>query len=290
MGKIIDGRALAEKIKDEIVKEIVEANGLKAKKNNPIFISNRPDLAIILIGEREDSKLYVSLKEKEAVKIGIDTHLYKCTADIKEKEILETIDCLNKDETINGILVQLPLPEGFDTDKIIRAIDPAKDVDGFHPENTKALMSGCDSHFIMPPVHGTILEILKSLDYDPEGKTACLVVNSEVFGKSLAKVLECRGAKIKIAKASDKDLSKKTSSADVLVTAVGQPGLIKASMVKKDAIVIDVGITKVDKKVLGDVDFASVIEKASYLTPVPGGVGPLTIAMLFKNTLALYKK
>jgi methylenetetrahydrofolate dehydrogenase (NADP+)/methenyltetrahydrofolate cyclohydrolase len=281
--QIINGRALAEKIKDNIVKEI-----LKLNDNKPDCLY-RPNLAIILIGDREDSKLYVKLKERQAREVGIDTHIYRCPENIPEKEIMETIDCLNKDELIDGILVQLPLPEGFDTDKIIKAMDPKKDVDRFHPDNLKTIMSSCATDQILPPVPGTVLEMLKSINCDLADKQICLVVNSDIFGKSLAKILECRGAKVKIAKANDKNLEEKTNKADILITAVGQPKLIKEKMIKKDAVVIDVGITKVGEKICGDVDFENVKKIASFITPVPGGVGPITIAMLFRNTLELYK-
>jgi len=281
--QIIDGKKLAEKIKDNIVKEILKLN------DNKPDCQYRPNLAIILIGDREDSKLYVKLKERQAREVGIDTHIYRCPQNIPEKEILETIDCLNNDKLIDGVLVQLPLPEGFDTDKIVKAMDPKKDVDRFHPDNIKTLMSSCDDN-MLPPVPGTVLEILKSINCDLADKQICLVVNSDIFGRSLAKVLECRGAKVKIVKADDKNLGEKTNKADILITAVGQPKLIKEEMVKKDAVVIDVGITKVKEKICGDVDFENVKKIASFITPVPGGVGPLTIAMLFRNTLELYKK
>ncbi|MFA4834374.1 MAG: bifunctional 5,10-methylenetetrahydrofolate dehydrogenase/5,10-methenyltetrahydrofolate cyclohydrolase [Patescibacteria group bacterium] len=287
--QIIDGKKLAEKIKDGIVEEIIKINlNRPAKKNDPIFPEKRPNLAIVLVGEREDSKLYVSLKEKEAKIVGIDTHIYRCPVNIPEKEIFDIIDCLNKDKLIDAILVQLPLPSGFNTNKIIKALDPKKDVDRFHPDNIKTLMSSCD-YKMLPPVPGTVLEILKSINCGLTDKQVCLVINSDIFGKSLAKVLECQGAKVKTIKANDKNLGEKTNKADILITAVGQPKLIKEEMVKKDAVVIDVGITKIKEKICGDVDFENVKKIASFITPVPGGVGPLTIAMLFRNTLELYK-
>jgi methylenetetrahydrofolate dehydrogenase (NADP+)/methenyltetrahydrofolate cyclohydrolase len=281
--QIIDGKKLAEKIKDNIVKEILELN------SNKPDCQNRPNLAIILIGDREDSKLYVRLKERQAREVGIDTHIYRCPSNIPEKEILETIDCLNKDKSIDAILVQLPLPEGFNTDKIIKAIDAKKDVDRFHPDNLKIITSSCDVKNILPPVHGTILEMLKNINCDLADKQICLVANSDIFGKSLVKVLECRGAKVKTVKADDKNLGEKTNKADILITAVGRPKLIKEEMVKRDAVAIDVGITKEKEKICGDVDFENVKKVASFITPVPGGVGPMTIAMLFRNTLELYK-
>lgn len=281
--KIIDGQKLARKIKNKIVKKILEIN------NNKPDCPNRPNLAIILVGEREDSKLYVSLKEKEAKIVGIDTHLYKLPANIPEADILETIDCLNNDEMIDAILVQLPLPKEFNTDKIIKAINPKKDVDRFHPDNLAVLMSSCGHNEVMPPVHSTVLEILRSVKCDLKDKKICIIANSEIFGKSLAKVLSCAGAKTSIITANDKNLIEQTKQANILITAVGKPKFIKADMIKQDAIIIDIGITKENKKISGDVDFVDVIAKANFVTPVPGGVGPLTIAMLFKNTLELFK-
>ena len=284
MVNIIDGKALAEKIKDEIVKEIVKINQGRIGD-----AYKRPNLAIILVGEREDSKLYVDLKEKEAKKVGIDTHLYKCNDKISEREILDMIDCLNNDTSVDAILVQLPLPAGFDTDAIIMSINPAKDVDGFHPANLAKLFKTCDNTDIIPPVHEAVIEILKSIAYNLKDKQACLISNSDIFGKSLTHILTCQGAKVAITNVKDKAMAKKTSVADILITAVGKPEFIKKDLIKKDAVIIDIGITKRGKEVVGDVDFNSVKDKAGYLTPVPGGVGPLTIAMAFKNTLKLYK-
>lgn len=285
MTKIIDGRALAEKIKDEIVKEVEAICHIASLHNGP-----RPNLAIILVGSREDSELYVSLKEKEAKKVGIDTHLYKLTENANEAEILEVINYLNNDDSVDGILIQLPLPASINTDKIIKAMNPEKDVDGFHPDNLKILLGSCDHEQAVPPVIKVILEILASVNFDLAGKEVCVVANSDIFGISMAKVLQCKGAKVSVAKADDDNLSEKTKEADVLITAVGQPRLIKKEMVKKDAVVIDIGITKKGKEVCGDVDFEDVKDKVGYITPVPGGVGPLTIAMAFRNVLELYKR
>src|SRR3989339_183714 len=282
---IIDGKLLADKIKDDIVKEIVGINYGLAEA-----AWNRPNLAIILIGDREDSKLYVEMKEREARRVGIDTNIYRCEADTPEEEIFSMIDFLNKDKTIDAILIQLPLPGGFDTDGLILAIDPAKDVDRFHPDNLKILFSTCSHDQVMPPVLASVLEMLKSIRYDLVGKQACVIANSDIFGLSLAKVLECRGAKTIITKADDNRLNNKTGKADILISAVGKKNLITADMVKPDAVVIDIGITKEGKKISGDVDFDNVKKNAGYITPVPGGVGPMTIAMLFKNTLELYKR
>jgi methylenetetrahydrofolate dehydrogenase (NADP+)/methenyltetrahydrofolate cyclohydrolase len=291
MVQLIDGRALAEKIKDGIVKEIAALDKLPAPdKKKPGLICQRPNLAIILVGDRPDSALYVNLKEREAKRVGIDTHIYRCAADTPEREIFDTIDFLNRDGLIDAILVQLPLPAGFNTDGIIRAIDPRKDVDRFHPSNLEILFKTCEHEKVIPPVIKVVLEILKSINCDLRGRTACVVYNSEIFGKSLVKVLECRGAKCETAKINDSDLKGKTSRADILITAVGQPRFITGEMVKNDAVLIDIGITKEGGKVCGDIDFKSVKDRAAFITPVPGGVGPLTIAMLFQNTLEIYRQ
>ncbi len=276
--QIIDGKQLAEKIKDDIAKQIFKLKG------------KRPNLAIILIGERPDSKLYVNLKEREAKKVGIDTHLYKCPSNISEQEVLEMIKCFNNDKTIDAILVQLPLPENIDTDTIIMALDPAKDIDGFHPDNLKKLLSGCEFDGFMPPVFATVLEMLKSITCDLKDKQVCIISNSDIFGKSLAYILKCRGAKTEMIKADEKDLVDKTNQTDILITAVGKPKFIKKDMIKQDAVIIDIGINDINGKVVGDVDFEDVKDKVGYITPVPGGVGPMTIAMAFKNTLQAYKK
>lgn len=278
MAKIIDGKELAEKIKDKITLEIHELNG------------PRPNLAIILVGERPDSKMYVSLKEREAKKVGIDTHLYKCLESISEQELLDIIKCLNDDELIDAILVQLPLPTEIDTDTIMLALDPAKDVDGFQPDNLERLLKSCHAPDLMPPVFAVALEMLKSIELEIKNKRICVISNSDIFGKSLAHVLNCRGAKAMAAKADDENLIKQTRQADVLITAVGKPKFIKQDMIKSDAVLIDVGISRQGGKVVGDVDFKNVKNKAGYISPVPGGVGPMTIALALKNTLELYKK
>lgn len=284
MTKIIDGRLLAEKIKDEVVKEIAGE-----KTGDKLLSSPRPNLAIILVGGRDDSELYVGLKEKEAKKVGIDTHLYKCDENIAEQELLDIIKYLNNDNLVDAILLQLPLPKNLDTDKIIAAIDPEKDVDGFHPSNLKILLDSCSHEGVMPPVFDVVLEILKSIKYDLRDEIVCVVANSDIFGQGLKKVLECKGAKVDVVGADDKKLKEKTSQANVLITAVGRANLIKEDMVKNGAVVIDIGITKKDKKIYGDVDFEEVMNRASFITPVPGGVGPMTIAMAFKNTVKIFK-
>jgi methylenetetrahydrofolate dehydrogenase (NADP+)/methenyltetrahydrofolate cyclohydrolase len=229
-------------------------------------------LAIILVGEREDSKLYVSLKQREAVKVGVDTHLYALDEDTTEEKVLEVIDFLNKDELVDGILVQLPLPPQFDTDKIIAALDPKKDVDGFHPDHPS---------YVMSPVLSSIIACLDEIKFSSKNKTACVLHNSDIFGLSVKKLLEARGLKVV--------LKEEPEQADVLISALGKPHFVKKEMIKDGAVLIDIGITKVDTKVLGDIDFEDVKEKASYITPVPGGIGPMTIAFLFKNALEIFK-
>ncbi len=281
--KIINGHILADKIKDKIVKDVEKY--CQATKTN----GQRPNLAIILVGEREDSKLYVKMKEKEAKKVGIDTHLYKFDAQASEKDLIETIKFLNNDPLIDAILVQLPLPDGLNTDKIINTIDPEKDADRFHRENLKFLFSTCEHGKIFPPVFGVILEILKDIKCNLAGKKICIITNSKIFGKSLARVLECLHAKVDVVYSQDKNIKNKSSQADILITAVGKPKFIKKSMVKDDSIIIDVGISQVKGKVCGDVDFEKVKDKVAFITPVPGGVGPITIAVLFKNVMEIYK-
>lgn len=317
MSQIIDGRALAEKIKDKVVKEIVEMGKQKQKaapkthecrcghgteehahehedseghKFAAFLNAPRPNLAIVLVGNRKDSEIYVALKEREAKKVGIDTSLYRCPEEITEDELLGMINYLNNDGSIDAILVQLPLPGGLDEDRIIAAIDPEKDVDGFHPKNLESLFKSCDSEAIMPPVFDTVLEMLKSINCDLENKQVCIIANSDIFGNSLAKVLECRKAKTEVVRSDDENLKEKTSKADILISAIGKPKFITNEMVKADAVIIDIGITKENGKVYGDVDFHGVEDKVGFITPVPGGVGPMTIACAFRNVLALYKR
>jgi len=275
MSQLIDGKKIAEKIKDSITQEIFK-------------IGKRPNLAIILVKGRSDSELYVKLKEKEAKKVGVDTHSYKMASNTSEEELLETINFLNNDETIDAILVQLPLPEGIDTDKIIKTIDPKKDVDGFHPENLEKLKKGNEA--IVPPVYGAVLEMLNDIACDLENKKVCILSNSKIFGDNLATLLNKEKAKCSVVTPKDKKLKEIASNADVLISAIGKPGFVKKDFVKKDAVIIDIGITKNKKTVSGDIDFEDVEDHCAYITPVPGGVGPLTIAMTFHNTLKFFKR
>jgi len=273
--KIIDGKKIAEKIKDSIVQEIAK-------------LPSRPNLAIILVGERPDSCLYVSLKEKESKKVGIDVHCYKFDNDASEKKLLECIEFLNKDAKIDGILVQLPLPKGFDTDKIIAAVDARKDVDGFHPMNLEKIKSG--GNYVMPPLAGLVLEICREIEFDLHNEKIVIVGKSDVLLNGMSKILKQHGGEVATVKSDDSDLQKKCQQADVLITAVGKKHYLTSDFVKENAIVIDIGIIKEGKDTYGDVDFESVRKVAGYITPVPGGVGPMTIALAFRNVLELRRK
>lgn len=261
MVKIIDGQSISDRIKDEVAKGVFENQ------------ESRPNLAIILVGERADSKMYVSLKQREGVKVGIDTHLYSLEEDIPQAELIKVIEFLNADPTIQGVLVQLPLPATLETNKIIAAIDPQKDVDGFHPEHPKHLLS---------PVLASIGACLDEIKFVGEGKKACVLYNSEVFGNSVKDYLSERGLTIVS--------SSQSSEADLLVTAVGEPKKVKAEMIKEGAVLIDIGITSVAGKTVGDLDWESISKKAAWATPVPGGIGPMTVAFLLKNTWEIHKR
>lgn len=270
---IIDGRALAEQVKDKIALEVFEA----VKKGEA-----HPSLAIVLVGSRPDSKLYVKLKEREAKRLGIDTHLYELDETASEAEIVETIKFLNNDEAVDSVLVQLPLPDHIDTDKVMSVLDPKKDADGFlenHPDN------------VMSPVLASVKMMLDDTKISAEKLVAGTLYNSEVFGNALKGLLRDYGFKEVIGTTARdaKEVEEITEKSDVLVTAVGVPLFIKGNMIKDDVVIIDIGIAKIGDKVCGDVDPDSVKDKASYISPVPGGVGPLTIAFLFQNVLSIYK-
>lgn len=275
MNKILDGKILAEKIQSNLRKEISDQHLI-------------PDLAIILVGQDPASKLYVAKKKIASRDVGINFHEYLLASSVNEAEIFQTIDFLNRDPDIDAILVQLPLPEKFDTDKIIKAIDPKKDVDGFHPQNIKNFLQ--DKAYITPGLPLGILRLIEETREDIKDKEAVIVSKSQVFCEPMKKILSDRQAKVTIINPHDKNLKTITSQADILIVACGQPFMIKENMVKKDAIVIDVGTNKIDKNyIVGDVDYSTVFAKAKFITPVPGGVGPMTVAMLLYNTVKLAK-
>ena len=277
--KIIDGKIIAERIKDQIVKEVLALN-----KNKVQNAEIRPNLAVVLVGFNKESEIYVSKKVEEAKKTGIDTHLYRFCDKDQQKDIIKTIEILNQDEEIDAILVQLPLAKKFDTDKIIEAIDPRKDVDCFHPVNQKRKIDK-----IIAPVHGAVLEILTEVEYELVEKNVLIISNSKIFGKNLKNILEQKGAKVKRLISDSSELLKKISEADLLISAIGKPHSIKKEMLKKSVGVIDVGISREGKKIKGDFDSKDFNGKNCFYTPVPGGVGPITVAILLRNTLELFK-
>ncbi len=277
--QIIDGKAIAEKINDKTAKEVY---GLKGR---------RPNLAIVLIGDNPDSDLYVSKKIEAGKKVGIDTHLYKCEAGLGQAKLLEMIDFLDKDPEIDAIMVQLPLPkdQGYDTDEVIARIDPEKDLDRFHPQNIKKMLEDFSDQTILPPVFAVIFEMLDSLEIDLKDKKVAIVSKSEIFGGNLAKIFGFKGAEAEVVHPDDQNVAEKTSQADILIPVVGRPKFIKKDMVKAGAVVIDVGITRDMGSIYGDVDLDDVKEVAGYSSPVPGGVGPVTVAITLRNALELYK-
>ena len=247
-----------------------------------------PSRAIILVGEDPASHLYVRKKEEACLRVGIIFHKYLFEADVAEQSILDCINFLNQDETVDAILVQLPLPTKFDEDKIIKAIKPTKDVDGFHPANAALLMN--DKPRLISGLILGVLKLLETTGEDIKGKKALIIAHSPVFTKPLKHLLEQRGATATIISNSDQKLNELSQAADILISAIGKPGYIKGSMVKQDAIIIDIGISKTKEgKTVGDVNFEEVEKIAGHITPVPGGVGPVTVAMLLHNTLELAK-
>jgi methylenetetrahydrofolate dehydrogenase (NADP+)/methenyltetrahydrofolate cyclohydrolase len=275
---IIDGKKEAQLLRDEIKKEI---DSLKSK-NNKI-----PSLTVILIGDFVPSQIYVKNKERNAKEVGINSDIIRYAKDVSEQEVLKKIKELNNNEAVSGILVQLPLPPQINKEKIINAINPLKDVDGFHPINVGNLSSGYNATVPCTPL-GCLL-LIKKIEPNLSGKHAIIIGRSNLNGKPMAQLLLKENCTVTIVHSKTKDLKTECLKADILVAAVGVPNLVKSDWVKKDSIVIDVGINKVGDKIVGDVEFETVKEKAKAITPVPGGVGPMTIACLLKNTLECFK-
>jgi methylenetetrahydrofolate dehydrogenase (NADP+)/methenyltetrahydrofolate cyclohydrolase len=269
---IIDGRAISKQIEAELTEEIASM-----KADAGIV----PGLATILVGQDPASQLYVRLKHKACDRVGIYAEDQKLDASITQEELLDVIENLNTRADIHGILLQLPLPLHLDAKEAMQAIDPAKDVDGFHPYNMGNLMIG-DEGFVPCTPAGIILA-LEYYDVDIEGKDAVIVGHSNVVGKPMAAMLLNRNATVAVCHVYTKNLKSYTAGADILVVAAGVKHLIKEDMVKKGAVVFDVGITEEEGKIYGDVDFENVVNKASLVTPVPGGVGPMTIATLLTH-------
>jgi methylenetetrahydrofolate dehydrogenase (NADP+)/methenyltetrahydrofolate cyclohydrolase len=276
---LIDGKKIAAELREELRKEVV---GLKTKHNKI------PGLTVILIGDMAPSQIYVRMKEKAANEVGLKSEVIRYPEAVEEKTVLDKIEELNKDESISGILVQLPLPRHIDKQKVIETILPGKDVDGFHPMNVGNLSSGYESSVPCTPL-GCYL-MIKKIEPNLSGKKAVMIGRSNLNGKPMAQLLLKENCTVTITHSKTKDLKAECLEADIIVAAVGIPELVKADWVKKDAIVIDVGINKTDNGIVGDVAFEEVSKVAKALTPVPGGVGPMTIACLLKNTIECFKR
>ena len=278
---IIDGKEFSKKILEEISneqKEIVERKNLRPA-----------GLAVIIVGENPASQVYVRNKTRACEKVGFYSETIKLEENISENDLIKKIEELNENNKIDGILVQLPLPKHIDELKVINSIKPEKDVDGFSNVNVGKMVIGDESGFLSCTPYG-IMQLLEGYDIDVDGKDVVVVGRSNIGGKPMAMMLIQKGATVQVCNSRTKDLSKKLKKADIIVVAVGVPRMIKATDVKEGVVVIDVGINRVDGKLCGDVDYEDVAQKASYITPVPGGVGPMTIASLIKNTFISYQR
>ena len=275
---IIDGKKEAEILRQEIKKEI---ETLKSKNNKV------PGLTVILIGDFAPSQIYVKNKEKSAKEVGINSSVIRYPKEVTEVEVLKKIDELNNDTDVSGILIQLPLPPQINKEKIINAVSTKKDVDGFHPINVGNLSSGY--YALVPCTPLGCLYLIKKVEKNLSGKHAVIIGRSNLNGKPMAQLLLKENCTVTIVHSKTKDLKKECLKADILVAAVGVANLVKGDWVKENSIIIDVGINKVEDKIVGDVEFDTVKEKARAVTPVPGGVGPMTIACLLKNTLECFK-
>lgn len=278
---IIDGKEFSKKILEEISneqKEIVERKNLRPA-----------GLAVIIVGENPASQVYVRNKTRACEKVGFYSETIKLEENISENDLIKKIEELNENNKIDGILVQLPLPKHIDELKVINSIKPEKDVDGFSNVNVGKMVIGDESGFLSCTPYG-IMQLLEGYDIDVDGKDVVVVGRSNIVGKPMAMMLIQKGATVQVCNSRTKDLSKKLKKADIIVVAVGVPRMIKATDVKEGVVVIDVGINRVDGKLCGDVDYEDVAQKASYITPVPGGVGTMTIASLIKNTFISYQR
>ncbi len=283
MAQIIDGLALSRTIKSEIREEV---NKILANKRRA------PHLVAILVGNNGASKAYVNSKVKDCQEVGFTSSTIKFPSTVSEQELLEKIDELNKSKAVDGFIVQLPLPKQIDQEKIINAIDPRKDVDGFHPENFGKMALEMDT--FLPATPFGILTLLERYNIETKGKHCVIIGRSRIVGKPMSILLSQKpwNATVTLTHSRTKNISEITKQADIVIVALGIPRFLKAEMIKEGATIIDVGITREEDKnspkgfrIVGDVDFDNVKEKASFITPVPGGVGPMTIAMLMKNTL-----
>lgn len=279
MDNIIDGKAIAEQIRQTIAADV---GALKVQ-------GTTPGLAVVLVGEDPASRVYVSMKEKACAQAGIFSDEHKLPDSTSEAELLQLIDQLNRDSRIDGILVQLPLPKQIDESKVLEAISPKKDVDGFHPYNVGRLATG--NPLFRPCTPYGVMKMLEHAGVDLKGKEVVVVGRSNIVGKPVALMCLAEHATVTICHSRTRDLAEQVARADVVIAAVGQPEMIKGDWIKPGAVVIDVGVNRVgEKKLVGDVEFAAAKERAGAITPVPGGVGPMTITMLLYNTVESAKR
>lgn len=276
----LDGKDLAQRIKLQLKEETLELKESLGKV---------PGLAIIFVGDNPASKIYVNSKIKGCSELGFESFAHFLPEDTSEERVLELIGELNEDERVNGILVQLPLPKHIDEKKVIDKIALNKDVDGFKPENLGLLMLG-DKDSMQPCTPAGIMELLRAYSIELVGKDVVVVGRSNIVGKPMGSLLINEGATVTTCNSKTKDLKAKTSQADMVIMAIGQAKFLTEDMVKEGAIIVDVGINRTEDGLFGDVDYDGVSKKAAYITPVPGGVGPMTVAMLFANTMKAFKK
>ncbi len=274
---IMNGKEISDLIRNDIKVELEKLN-----------YNRKPNLSVILVGDNDASKTYVKFKERACNEIGFTSNTYVYDKSACESDILDKIRYLNNDELVDGILVQLPLPEHIDTAKIIDAIDPMKDVDGFHTTNVGLVNLG-NKNGIVPCTPNGIVKLLNHYNINVEGKIVCIVGRSNIVGRPITELMLNMNATVINCNIYEKNLKQFTSISDILIVATGNSKLITADMIKDNSVIIDVGINRVNGKLVGDVDFDSVKDKVSHITPVPGGVGPMTIAMLLKNTFEIYK-
>jgi methylenetetrahydrofolate dehydrogenase (NADP+)/methenyltetrahydrofolate cyclohydrolase len=280
MAVILDGKALSEKIRGQLKREVEELKGKAGRE---------PALAVVLVGNDPASEIYVRNKIRACQKIGIRSINKKLPADITQEELNSIVRELNEDETVDGIIVQLPLPGHLSCREVINYISPEKDVDGFHPVNVGKAVLGLYDEGLMPCTPAGVMKFFEEYNIELEGKNAVMVGHSNIVGKPLANMLLNANATVSVCHIYTKDLAHYTHNADILCVATGVPHLIKEDMVKEGVVVIDIGISRVNGKIVGDVDFEKVKEKAAAITPVPGGVGPMTITMLLYNTVKAFK-
>lgn len=276
---ILDGKALSNKILDEISKE----HDFMLKKNG-----RRAGLVVVIVGDDKASRVYVKNKRMTCEKVGFFTETIDFSSNISEEELLKEIERLNSDERFDGILVQLPLPKHIDELKVLNSINPDKDVDGFHFNNIGKMVVGDDTGFLSCTPYG-IMQLFDEYNINVEGKDVVIIGRSNIVGKPMALLLIQKRSTVQVCNTRTKDMREKLKNADIVISAAGVPNLIGKEDIKKGAVVIDVGINRVEGKICGDVNFEEVKDIASYITPVPGGVGPMTIASLMKNTLKSYR-